>query len=66
MKAQGLTPIEALGKPFDPKFHEAVRQDKGKEGIVIEELRKGYILYDRLLRPTVVVVGDGEEEKEIR
>ena len=65
LEAQGLTPIKALGEPFDPNFHEAVRQDKGKEGIVIEELQKGYKLYDRVIRPTMVVVGDGEEaEKE--
>ena len=62
LEAQGLSPIEALGQPFDPNFHEAVRQDKGKEGIVIEELRKGYMLHDRVLRPTAVVVGNGEEE----
>lgn len=61
LEAQGLSPIEALGQPFDPNFHEAVRQDKGKEGIVIEELRKGYMLHDRVLRPTAVVVGNGEE-----
>ncbi len=64
LEAQGLTPIEALGKPFDPKFHEAVRQDKGKEGIIIEEFQKGYMLHDRLLRPAKVVVGNGEEEKK--
>jgi len=65
LETQGLTLIKALGKPFDPNFHEAVRQDKGKEGIVIEELQKGYLLNDRLLRPTKVVVGNGEEaEKE--
>jgi len=63
LEAQGLTPIKALGEPFDPNFHEAVRQDKGKEGIVVEELRKGYMLYDKLLSPTVVVVGNGEEEE---
>jgi molecular chaperone GrpE len=67
LEAQGLTPIKALGEPFDPNFHEAVRQDKGKEGIVIEELQKGYKLYDRVLRPAMVVVGNGEEvEKEGR
>ncbi len=65
LETQGLTPIKALGEPFDPNFHEAVRQDKGKEGIVIEELQKGYKLYDRVIRPTMVVVGNGEEaEKE--
>jgi len=67
LETQGLTTIEALGKPFDPNLHEAVRQDKGKEGIVIEELQKGYQFHDRVIRPTMVVVGNGEEaEKEDR
>jgi molecular chaperone GrpE len=65
LEAQGLSQIEAVGKPFDPKFHEAVREDKGKDGIVIEELQKGYKLHDRVIRPAMVVVGNGEEaEKE--
>ena len=51
IQAQGLTPIEALGEPFDPNYHEAIRQDKGKDGIVIEEFQKGYMLGDRVLRP---------------
>ena len=62
LQAQGVTPIKALGEPFDPQFHEAVRQDKGKEGVVIEEVQKGYMLEDRVIRPTMVVVGNGEEE----
>jgi len=62
LEAQGLSPIKALGEPFDPNYHEAVRQDEGKEGIVIEELQKGYKLHDRVIRPTMVVVGNGEEE----
>jgi molecular chaperone GrpE len=62
LEAQGLAPIKAVGEPFDPNLHEAVRQDKGKEGIVIEEVQKGYKLHDRILRPTMVVVGNGEEE----
>jgi molecular chaperone GrpE len=64
LEAQGLSPIKALGEPFDPTLHEAIRQDKGKAGIVIEELQKGYKLNDRVIRPTMVVVGNGEEEKE--
>jgi len=65
LEAQGLTPIEALGKPFDPNLHEAVRQDKGAEGIVIEEVCKGYQLHDKVIRPAMVVVGNGEVgEKE--
>ena len=65
LETQGLTPIKALGKPFDPRFHEAIRQDKGEEGIVIEEFQMGYTLHDKLLCPAIVVVGNGEEgEKE--
>jgi molecular chaperone GrpE len=64
LEAQGLSAIEALGKPFDPYLHEAVRQDKGEEGIVVEEVQKGYKLHDRVIRPTKVVVGNGEEEEE--
>jgi len=64
LKAQGLSQIEALGEPFDPNFHEAVRQGKGKDGIVVEEIQKGYKLHDRVIRPTKVVVGGGEEEEK--
>ena len=64
METQGLTLINALGEPFDPNLHEAVRQDKGKEGLVIEELQKGYKLYDRVIRPAMVVVGNGENGEE--
>ncbi len=64
LEAQGLSHIKALDEPFDPHLHEAVRQDKGKEGMVIEEVQKGYQLHDRVIRPTKVVVGNGEEEEE--
>jgi len=64
LKAQGLSEIEAVGEPFDPHLHEAVRQDKGKEGVVIEEVQKGYKFNDKVIRPAKVVVGGGEEEPE--
>jgi molecular chaperone GrpE len=64
LESQGLTPIKALGEPFDPNFHEALRQDKGKEGMVVEEFQKGYIMHDRLLRPAKVVVGNGSTEDD--
>ena len=62
LEGQGLFPIKAMDEPFDPKFHEAATYGKGKEGIIIEELQKGYKLYDRILRPAVVVVGQGDVE----
>ncbi len=64
LEAQGLSPITALGEPFDPYRHEAIRQDKGQEGMVIEEVQKGYTFHDRVIRPSQVVVGNGEEETE--
>ncbi|MDP3879762.1 MAG: nucleotide exchange factor GrpE [Dehalococcoidales bacterium] len=60
LEAQGLSPIKAVGEPFDPHQHEAVRQDKGEEGIVIAEVQKGYRFRDRVIRPSQVVVGTGE------
>jgi molecular chaperone GrpE len=63
LEAQGLSPIKALGEPFDPNFHEAVMQGKGEEGMVVEELQKGYKLRDRVIRPARVVVGNGEEPR---
>ena len=62
LEAQGIVPLKSLGEPFDPRIHEAVRQDKGKEGTVIEEIQKGYKLNDTLVRPAMVVVGNGEED----
>jgi molecular chaperone GrpE len=55
----GLEEINATGKPFDPNFHEAVAQQESKdvpEGHVMQQLRKGYKLKERLLRPAGVVV----------
>jgi molecular chaperone GrpE len=55
----GLKPIEAKGKKFDPNFHQAVSTlaaDNVEENTVIDELRKGYTLHGRLLRPAMVSV----------
>jgi len=55
----GLEEIDAAGKPFDPNFHEAVSQQDSAdvpEGNVLQQLRKGYKLKDRLLRPATVIV----------
>ena len=54
-----VKPIDAIGRPFDPTFHQAVMQeetDDQPENTIIEELQKGYTIHDRLLRPTMVVV----------
>jgi molecular chaperone GrpE len=62
LEGQGVKPILSLGMAFDPRYHEAMRKDKGEEGVVIGELQKGYMLNDKLLRPARVVVGGGDKE----
>lgn len=57
--SSGLQPIDALGQPFDPKFHEALGHETDPEqadGIVLRQLRRGYRLADRLIRPSSVIV----------
>lgn len=59
-KASGIEEIEALGKVFDPNLHQAVQTVPIEEGQQVEEivvvLQKGYKLYDRVLRPSMVIV----------
>jgi len=62
-----VKPIEAKGQIFDPTFHEAVMQeetDEFDENTVINELQKGYLIHDRLLRPSMVVVARASEKKD--
>lgn len=56
---EGVKPMDAVGKEFDPIFHEAVMQAPSEEhpdNVVIEELQKGYMLADRVIRPAMVKV----------
>jgi molecular chaperone GrpE len=59
LESEGVTPIEAEGKPFDPREHEAVMHeetDKAPDDTVIGELQRGYRIRDRVLRPALVNV----------
>lgn len=62
LRKRGVTPIAALGADFDPHFHMAVSHepaDGRREGEVVEEFRRGYMLGERLLRPAMVKVAKG-------
>jgi molecular chaperone GrpE len=62
LRKRGVRPIEALGQDFDPNYHQAVSHESApgrREGEVIEEFRRGYMLGDRLLRPAMVKVAKG-------
>ncbi|MEA1949661.1 MAG: nucleotide exchange factor GrpE [Thermodesulfobacteriota bacterium] len=62
----GVKPFESLGKTFDPALHQAVMQedsDDHPEKTILNELEKGYMIHDRLLRPAMVVVSKKTESK---
>lgn len=59
LEQEGVVPIEAVGKPFDPQVHQAVMKEEDPDeesGVVLQELQKGYMLNDRVLRPSMVKV----------
>lgn len=61
---RGVRPIEALGLDFDPNYHQAVAYEPAenrRDGEVIEEFGRGYMLGDRLLRPSMVKVAKGAQ-----
>jgi molecular chaperone GrpE len=62
LEQAGVQPIAAEGQPFDPKFHEAIGKASGPEGQVVTQVLKGYLLGQRVLRPSQVLVGEGEPD----
>jgi molecular chaperone GrpE len=64
LTSEGLEEIDPAGKPFDPAFHEAIGvidTDAERDGLVLEELERGYLLRGKLLRPSRVRVGKTRE-----
>ncbi|OGF82514.1 nucleotide exchange factor GrpE [Candidatus Giovannonibacteria bacterium RIFCSPLOWO2_01_FULL_46_13] len=61
LKKHGVTPIEAIGKKFNPAEHEAIKEEEvdsqEKDNAVVEELQRGWYLHDKVLRPSKVKVG---------
>lgn len=53
----GVEEIPTEGQPFDPRIHEALMYEEGEEGMVLQELQKGYMFQGRVLRPALVKVG---------
>ena len=64
LERYNVTPVQALGEPFDPAFHQAMMQEEAAEqppNTVVREMQKGYMLHDRLLRPALVAVSKGSK-----
>ncbi len=65
LESEGVAPIEALGTAFDPNLHEAVVHEPTvdhPDNQVIEELQRGYLLHDRVLRPSLVKVANNPQQ----
>ena len=65
LSGAGVEVVKAEGEKFDPNLHEAVAQEASTEvpeGVIVRQLRKGYKLRDRLLRPAMVMVSKGKAE----
>ncbi|MDA1010332.1 MAG: nucleotide exchange factor GrpE [Chloroflexi bacterium] len=61
LQQHGVEEIHALGQPFDPNKHEAVGPAPGPDGQVVHLLQRGYVMKDRIIRPAMVMVGNGED-----
>ncbi|KAL2520080.1 GrpE protein-like protein [Forsythia ovata] len=67
MRSLRVAAVPTVGKPFDPSMHEAIAREESqvfKEGVVMQELRRGFFLGDRLLRPAMVKVSSGPGTKK--
>jgi len=56
---QGLEEMDSLGKQFDPYYHDALKQEDGEEGKILEIVQKGYLFKGKVLRHAKVIVGNG-------
>ena len=69
LSKNGITPLDSIGKKLDPNFHQAMMEiddDQKEPGTIIQEIQKGFMMKDRLLRPSLVGVSkktENEEEK---
>ena len=67
LSKNGITPIDSIGKKLDPNFHQAMMEiddDQKEPGTIIQEIQKGFMMKDRLLRPSLVGVSKKTENKE--
>ena len=67
LEKNGITPIDSIGKKLDPNLHQAmmeIEDDQKEPGTIIQEIQKGFMMKDRLLRPSLVGVSKKSEKKE--
>ena len=66
LSKNGITPIDSVGKKLDPNLHQAmmeIEDDQKEPGTIVQEIQKGFMMKDRLLRPSLVGVSKKTEKK---
>ena len=67
LSKNGITPLDSIGKKLDPNFHQAmmeIEDDQKEIGTIVQEIQKGFMMKDRLLRPSLVGVSKKTENKD--
>ena len=67
LSKNGITPVDSIGKKLDPNLHQAmmeIEDDQKEPGTIVQEIQKGFMMKDRLLRPSLVGVSKKTEKKE--
>jgi molecular chaperone GrpE len=69
LSKNGITSLDSIGKKLDPNLHQAMMEiddDQKEPGTIIQEIQKGFMMKDRLLRPALVGVSKKTENKEVK
>ena len=69
LSKNGITALDSIGKKLDPNFHQAmmeIEDDQKEPGTIVQEIQKGFMMKDRLLRPSLVGVSKKTENKEVK
>jgi molecular chaperone GrpE len=69
LSKNGITPVDSIGKKLDPNIHQAmmeINDDQKEPGTIVQEIQKGFMMKDRLLRPSLVGVSKKTENKEVK
>ena len=67
LSKNGITPLDSIGKKLDPNFHQTMMEiddDQKEAGTIVQEIQKGFMMKDRLLRPSLVGISKKSEKKE--
>jgi molecular chaperone GrpE len=67
LSKNGITPLDSIGKKLDPNFHQAMMEiddDQKEPGTIVQEIQKGFMMKDRLLRPSLVGVSKKTDNKD--